>query len=259
MSIIKEKSVNGAPAKVSGSSHKIDVVDKQNRGILCEGKSYQMGFAFLKKIDESTFETIMPITACKDFLNEVVWTEACGHASYAYGMKWEKKTGLWANKDDFGWMAISILPYKGSKGEYAGMKEDIARLEKNIVKSELLMRHVDNKFKIDPEKQTRIFKTSTENLYVVRVPNFYLQYTYLISLFTLVLRMSQFFDQSNSPHEFLESFTDTHGDKDLWHGKGKKNFEKLVELNKEGKLPKQPFTENWCPHNYGIVNMKFES
>ena len=51
----------------------IQIINKQCRSKLCEGRSYQMGFAFLKKLDNNTFETVQPISPCKDYLNDVIF------------------------------------------------------------------------------------------------------------------------------------------------------------------------------------------
>jgi len=53
------------------------ILEKQDRQSLNEGRTYGMGFSILKKINKN-FETYLPFTACKDYLNDLVYIENTG-------------------------------------------------------------------------------------------------------------------------------------------------------------------------------------
>ena len=83
----------------------LKIIDKQNRGKLNEGRNYQMGFAFCKKVSNKVLETIQPISPCKDYLNDVVYSERTGKNVSAYGLN-TSKLGLFDKKKK------SILSHK---------------------------------------------------------------------------------------------------------------------------------------------------
>jgi len=49
----------------------IDVLHKRNN--LAEGRNFGMGFGFLKKLSNTKYKTIMPISPCKDYINDVLY------------------------------------------------------------------------------------------------------------------------------------------------------------------------------------------
>ncbi len=47
---------------------------KHKLGSINEGRTDEMEFTFLSK-QKTQYETVMPFTTCKDFLNDKVWAE----------------------------------------------------------------------------------------------------------------------------------------------------------------------------------------
>ena len=83
------------------------LIDKQNRRTLGEGRNYGMGMACLKK-DGDNFETVCPITACKDFISDVIYSELTGKPYYAYGLSTSKKD-IFDYKNDEAYFVFAIL------------------------------------------------------------------------------------------------------------------------------------------------------
>lgn len=220
------------------------VVDKQNRGKLSEGRNYGMGFAFCKREGNSMqFETVQPISPCKDYLNEPVYTEATGKASYAYGLSYSKQ-GIF-EEQKYGYLAIKILPYH-SGGAYPKQEEHKQNLNKNYLNIQTLLRSFEEEFKI--EGRTRIYKTTDSETFLLYVPLKWKEGTYLISLYTLLVRIGQFYDGVSDHRDFVKNFT-AFGE-DTYLAKGA--YEKMSKyFGKE--LPEQDMKDMDCPHNIGII------
>ncbi len=50
----------------------ITIINKKTRNNLGEGKNYQMGFGFLKKTGENEYINITAISACREYLNDII-------------------------------------------------------------------------------------------------------------------------------------------------------------------------------------------
>jgi len=233
----------------------IQIIDNKNRSSLSEGRSYQMGFAFLKKTGDGKYETIQPISPCKDYLNDVIFAEHTNKPISAYGCKLDGKQNIF--DEHFGYIAISICKYKYDSN-YNGEKhqKDVERLKTNHKKLEYFMNQIEEYFDLDPYFNTMISEVS-DNLYLVEVPLIWTNSTYMISLYSLLLRVGQFYeDTKESPIKWLENFKAFLDDVSLV----KQSLPKLKDIIKYGPLP-QDFSNlrgDSSTHNLGIVSYELD-
>lgn len=91
----------------------LTVNEKFNRTVLSEGRNYGLSFAFIKNNNKNTkdkFDTVTPLSACKDYLNDFIFSEI--HKVYLteiYGYQHEKLINFFDEKDSVQ-MVISVLP-----------------------------------------------------------------------------------------------------------------------------------------------------
>lgn len=182
----------------------ITIKDAQDRRKLSEGRTNNMAFAFLKKLKADKYETVHAPSPCKDYLNDVVYAEhlnvsvqACG-LSYSSHEIFDKKTS---------YMTIKMLPSNGGGGYYrtgATLESDTKLLEKNFKNIEKLLNWIEVRLDIPLTKITK----ANDDFYLVTFSYYWSSQTYLISLYSLLLRMAQFYDGTQEPNEYLNGYKD---------------------------------------------------
>jgi hypothetical protein len=227
----------------------IKLIDNKRRLDLQEGRDYQMGFAFCKKVDENTFETVQPISPCKDYLNDVVYSEKTGNIVEVFGLNVSKNNIF---NEDYGYLAVEIVKsYRDLKSNgYENYKEynsDRERLKSNINHVCTLINHVEAQFGLD--HYTTIIEL--DNQYLFKVPVFWTKYVYLISLYSLLIRLAQYYDGTISVEDFLKNY-DKPLDKTRWEG-AKGAYEFLANTHKWVEEP--VFTGYYHVHNFGICSL----
>lgn len=237
------------------------IVDKQNRSKLNEGRNYQMGFAFLKRKSKNIFETVQPISPCKDYLNDVVWAEKFGKDITAYGLSYSPQNLF--KETDFSYMVIGLLPtdrnvsldkYNPKSCSYhPNMLKDLKNLSENYKKLEAFINFFNESLNLKPAEIEKV----EENTYIVSFDKAWVKWTYSISLFSLLLRVGQFWDGKKDPLEFLEKFQEFSLDTYLV----KSSLNKIKKLLKEKTFPedknlidtsKEYESGNSTFHNWGI-------
>lgn len=229
------------------------IIDKQDRSKLNEGRNYQMGFAFLKKIAPvRLFETVQPLSPCKDYLNDVVYSEATGEPVIAYGLK-TKKENLF-HDEKYAYLAIKIMTRKDG-GDYGSLQKDIDNLNSNYLTLKSFINYFDTALGL---KKTQIYKANidVDSIFVIKFDKAWAQYTYSISLFSLLLRVGQFYKGDVPPMDFLKSFSAFNPDVYLVQNVLPK-INKILELKA---LPEQDLTTlppGTGIHNFGIMAFNF--
>ena len=143
------------------------VKDVCDRGKLCEGRNFNMGFAFCKQLEDGTFETVQPLSPCKDYLNDVIYSEHTGNTFYACGLD-TKKHGIFENAPH-GFLAIKMLSPKGSV--YKDLDSSKERLRNNYKNIETLLNFVEEQFEPqDLTDRTAITPTQDKDLFLLAVP-----------------------------------------------------------------------------------------
>jgi len=181
----------------------VTILDEENRRKLAEGRSTGMGFAFLKRKNQSTYKTVMPITCCKDFLNEVIYAEVTKKFQpRIFGMLYDKRHNILTK--DYAYLAIKILPQNSNTAEYSvALKADKDSLEKNHSNIMSFMREIETKLGIKKSKQTKIVPADNDT-YLVAMPIYWTTQPYLVSMYTLLMRAFQYYDGSMPALEYLE-------------------------------------------------------
>ena len=191
------------------------LIDEQDRSVLSEGRSQQMGFAFCKPVDNETVETAHPISPCKDYCSDVVWTEHVGKHVSCCGLSYDKK-GIFDGKVSF--LAFKIcdsfsFACRKHGNSYPHLDADRKRLRDNYQHVEFLLNDIEKEMGIEP--LTKIYLTD-QDAYVSQMSYFWSQYPYLTSLYCLLLRGAQFYDGTTSIQEFLKSLRNP-GKMDAYH------------------------------------------
>jgi len=179
---------------------KIKIIDKCPRSVLTEGRNYGMGFALVKPLGDDTYETVQPISPCKDYLNDVVYSEWTGNPFGAWGLSTTKRDIFGGNA----FMLISICKMGArSPHEYGEYKTDVSALADNLDNLLIFMNWWDNQFKL--AVKTSITKVE-DNLYLVEFDKWWTKATYRISLYSLLLRIGMYCKtkaQASKPNEFM--------------------------------------------------------
>ncbi len=160
---------------------------------MAEGRSYGIGFAFLKKVEDG-YQAVQPISPCKDYLNDVIYSEATGKTFYAHGLT-TKKEGCFA---DGAYLVFQSCPFKfGEKhGDY---DKEVGLLEKNLTNAQKLINDIEKLLKL--EELTELVNVET-NLVFAKIPKAWVSSTWAISLWSLIARNSIFSD-GGDPFEEL--------------------------------------------------------
>lgn len=249
-SILKNTSKKSTePEDLSLSGKPVSIVDEHDRKKLHEGRTYNMGFAFLKKLKNNKFEAAHATSPCKDYLNDVVYGEYLNQAVGACGLSYEPQ-GIFDKKTSY--MTMKMLPANNNSSYYrpgTTLEKDIEMLEKNYKNIEKLINWVESKLDLPFTKIT----IANDGFYLIEFSYYWSSQTYLISLYTLLLRMAQFYNGINSPAEFLNEYKDPL-DITLWNQARPRLF-----LLLHGLKPTQKFDPQTGGniHSEGILSHKF--
>ena len=226
---------------------KVKIIEKGDRSSLCEGVTSGMGFAFAKKTETDTYETVSPISTCKDFLNEVVYTEATGFSSRAYGMNWDKKVDLFKDRV---YLVIKMLARKGGSGySYANstLEKDTALLCNNYKNMQAFMRCFDEILGLKPTKIAQ----SENGMFLVTLDKEWVSTTYSISLYTLLIRAALVYEDGDFL-KFLDNYKYSNYDAGLLRS-SRKGINKIIETKELPTYSQQELETKRCPHNEGIL------
>ncbi len=222
---------------------KFKFIDNQNRGELGEGRDYGMGFAFLKRTKD-VLRTVQPISPCKDYLNDVLYSERTGKPFKAHGLNTTKKDIF---DHDEAYMVMSICKQGAYGGyEYMGYKDDLKLLDSNYPNMEKMINYFEEQFKV--EGRTKLTKLK-DNRILISFPLFWTFGTYLISLYTLLMRVAPYYKGGD-----VMKFLKTHKGEDTYVIKAA--MPKIDQMI-NGHIPKQNLVKLHNVHNCGIKEYHF--
>lgn len=170
------------------------IEEKQDRKKLAEGRSYGIGFSILNKISNNKYETYLPFTACKDYLNDfsyVEWTKNEIGSIYGYN---HKLLNCFDKRRIF-YLGVNTLNYKDGR-EWKDKEKATNILIENKDNLQQLINTIEDKLNIS--------KTSIsidEDTLIVKAPIYWSKSTALISVFTLLIRC--YFDFKLDPNKDL--------------------------------------------------------
>jgi hypothetical protein len=234
---------------------KYHIIDKQDRGVLSEGRSKGMGFAFAKVVDGTygtdcvALETIQPVSPCKDYLNDVVWSEATEKTFYAWGLH-TNPLGIF--KHGVGFMVMRICG-SGARtpAKYASMDKDIAAFDNNLGEIERSINVIEKGLGLGEDNRTKFNRA--EGCFVALIPLFWCEATYRISLWSLLTRALLHKSDAKDPIKYLEKL----GGEDSMLLNGDDAGIPKLKLMLAGNIPSQDLSKLSQPHNEGIVSFKF--
>jgi hypothetical protein len=217
------------------------LIDKENRSKLSEGRTYGMGFAFCKRTPEG-LETVQPISTCKDYLNDVVYAEKTGKPVSQYGLYYEKKDILHKR----GYLAISLLP------GYSKFELDKANFATNYKNAEIFINKIEDMLKLPHSK----IEVIDDNLYIFNFSLRWLKGLYAISLLSLLIRASQWYDGLKDPIEYLREHNYFSADTYMIQGM----IPKLEELIEKGLVEEnlEKYVKSYDVHNSGILGFDYD-
>ena len=221
-----------------------------NRNKLEEGREYGMGFGFLKKISNIEYKTVSPISPCKDYLNDVLYAEKTGEIlPKIYGFKYDKIQNI--VERNYAYLGIKICDYR--HGGWNKLDIHTKEFAKNYKNVENFLGQLEDKLGI--KYKSKIIKAD-DNYFVVKMPKFWTNTIYLLSMYTLLLRAHQKYNNTKSALQDIEENNALSHDKYFINSCKDKLFRIL-----NGELPEQPFVKGSpsgkIHNNSGIVSFNF--
>lgn len=221
------------------------------RGNLIEGRHVGDAFAFCRKKSSGVFEAIQPLSTCKDYLNDVVWSENTGGSATFYGLASKPCKCFGAR---YAYVAISIM-HRHAEPSYKHPKHD--KLVEGLAalcnpKRPSLLRQAEEALGI--RWKTRFFDAG-DGVVIAFLPRFWTKYMYLISLWSLLTRLDITYNGEQELIKYLEAYCWD----DAYIVKGA--IPKIKRMLK-GDLPAQPMPPQdkagtYNVHNAGIWSFHF--
>lgn len=231
----------------------IIITDNHNRDILNEGRNSGMGFAFLKKESENVFKTVHPLSPCKDYLNDVVFSENTGIPTTKYGLSYEKQD---IYDGELFYLAIKIVSAKENQYFYSkNSLEDKILLLNNHKHIQILLNYFESNLLFTTFSTVEKAK---DDYFLLSSPINWCISSYTISLFSLLVRLSLVYDGKEDVLSFLNNYSYNKQDTDFI----KACLPKIMKILETKILPIQQFNEEnarnntWCPHSLGILSWK---
>lgn len=162
------------------------IKELQKRKTLDEGRNFGTGFSILKKLEDDTFETYLPFTACRDYLNDFIYCEnakeeigdACGYN--------HKILNCFDNQNVF-YLGVNSLQ-KQRNGKYEDLDKHQELLITNYKNLESLLNIIETKLNLDIKSSIEL----DEETLIITAPIYWTKSTALISVYSLIIRC--FFD-----------------------------------------------------------------
>ena len=158
------------------------IKELQQRSKLYEGRDFGVGFTILNK-KGSKFETYLPFTACRDYLNDFAYVESTKkEIGKIYGYD-HKVLNCFDNKNIV-YFGVKALNYNNNNGNYNELNKLQNILINNYENLELFLNIIERDLGI--KIQTRI--ELDEDTLIIKCSKFWVKSTVLISVYTLLIR-----------------------------------------------------------------------
>jgi hypothetical protein len=158
------------------------IKELQKRSKLCEGRNYGVGFTILNK-KGSKFETYLPFTACRDYLNDFTYVESTKkEIGKIYGYD-HKILNCFDNKNIV-YFGVKALNYNNNNGNYNELNKLQNILINNYIHLEIFLNKIETDLNI--KIKTRI--ELDEDTLIIKCSKFWVKSTPLISVYTLLIR-----------------------------------------------------------------------
>lgn len=235
------------------------VEEKKKRSVLSEGRNQGMGFAMLKRIDSKNYHTVNPISPCKDFLAEVIFTENTGMGTAAYGLNYTEKNNILGKRKSY-LVYKNMKPSKGDEESFSVEKKTFEQYSKEIKDGRKNIQDFINQFQTElggGYAPCRIEEVNDDQ-FLVSFDTRWAKSPYNISLFTLMLRVAKHYKDKQKVLEYLDSVPNTNIDYSLLKTARKKivtilKNKKLIDIPKSH-IKSREQDKNWTPHDAGICS-----
>lgn len=158
------------------------IKELQQRSKLNEGRDFGVGFTILNK-KGSKFETYLPFTACRDYLNDFAYVESTKkEIGKIYGYD-HKILNCFDNKNIV-YFGVKALNYNNNNGNYNELNKLQNILINNYIHLEIFLNKIETDLNI--KIKTRI--ELNEDTLIIKCSKFWVKSTPLISVYTLLIR-----------------------------------------------------------------------
>ena len=177
------------------------IKELQKRSKLCEGRDFGVGFTILNK-KGSKFETYLPFTACRDYLNDFAYVESTKkEIGEIYGYN-HKLLNCFDNKNIV-YFGVNTLHYKGGNN-YNKFDELQNILINNYKNLELFLNRIEDNLGVKIKSSIEL----DEDTLIIKAPIYWTKTTALISAYTLIIRC--YFNVSDFTNENFEDILKSH-------------------------------------------------
>lgn len=225
---------------------------KHFRRNLAEGRNWGVGFGFLKRNTKLTFDTVTPLSPCKDYLNDALYVETTKKPlSKIYGFEYDGPHKIGDNK--YYYLGLEYCGHKFQEENFYEQDPAFRPKERdeflgNLENIQDFINQIEEH--IGLETFTEIHRALNKQA-VVFMPKFWGEKLYLLSMYTLLIRAYQNYDKSKPAIEYLEKCEPIYSDQALIMS-GKDNIMKVIHGHE--------FNQKWedlhgsnSIHNYGGI------
>ena len=172
------------------------VKDKTNRNILIEGRNKGFGISFAQiNTRDDDLQVLIPISACKDFLNDQIYTFHTGITIKQYGLTTINVKNYLNN--DYFYMVGKILHHKvKAHGTYSNYDRDLQFSIDNRNALLSFINYFEMELKLDSLTEF-LYCENNESLIIFKVPSIWALNTYNISFYTMLARIGLFYKYEN--------------------------------------------------------------
>lgn len=172
----------------------ISFKNKEGRSSLVEGVRSGLGFCFCKRENkengkDDVFVAIHPMSSCKDYLNDVVFSENTGKPMFKVHGLSTKKTGVFES-DALAYIALGIL--KDGFGNPNNFDDMVKMLmaytsDEALVGKTLLINKVETAIGLPDSELTRFYDAGG-GIVIAAISKFWVDATFKISLWSYLVR-----------------------------------------------------------------------
>ena len=158
------------------------IKELQKRSELNEGRNYGVGFTILNK-KGSKFETYLPFTACRDYLNDFAYVESTKkEIGKIYGYD-HKILNCFDNKNIV-YFGVKALNYNNNNDNYNELNKLQNILINNYKNLQIFLNRIEDELGIKIKTKIEL----DEDVLIIKCSKFWVKSTPLISVYTLLIR-----------------------------------------------------------------------
>ena len=158
------------------------IKELQKRSKLSEGRNYGVGFTILNK-KGSKFETYLPFTACRDYLNDFAYVESTKKEIGKIHGYDHKVLNCFDNKNIV-YFGVNTLHRNNNNGNYEKFDELQNILINNYIHLEIFLNKIETDLNINIKTKIEL----DEDTLIIKCSKFWVKSTPLISVYTLLIR-----------------------------------------------------------------------